>query len=81
MRHQATEGCFVRSDGTYDTEAFFQELLDSPAADEALAKIAIERAMRKDGMTRETAERLYGVVVVGGSTLQDSAQPCRSPQT
>jgi hypothetical protein len=37
------------------------ELLGNPAADVALSRVAVKRAVEQDGMTLETAERLYGL--------------------
>lgn len=42
------------------SDADHEELLDSPAADAAIAEMAVQRAIR-GGMSRADAERLYSV--------------------
>jgi len=50
-----------------DDAPIHDEILDNPVADEALAKIAIQRAMEEEGLTREEAEELYAVPSSGQS--------------
>lgn len=38
-----------------------EELLNNPAADLAISRAAVKRAMEQDGLTRELAEQLYGL--------------------
>jgi len=46
-------------------KAMLEELAGTPAADRALAEIAVERAIEKQGLSREDAERIYGSPDVG----------------
>jgi hypothetical protein len=45
---------------TGESSAIYEELLDNPEADAALSKIAVERAIAENGMSRADAERYYG---------------------
>lgn len=53
-----TNEFFYRRGDKRRDEALHEPILDNPAADEAISRQAIERAMRR-GLTREQAERLY----------------------
>jgi hypothetical protein len=54
-----TNEFFYRRGGKRRDEALHGPILDNPAADEAISRLAVERAMRRD-LTRKQAERLYG---------------------
>lgn len=49
---------FYRQGGKKQDAALHEPILDNPKADEAISRLAVERAMR-GGLTREQAERLY----------------------
>jgi hypothetical protein len=54
-----TNEFFYRRGGKRRDEALHGPILDNPAAEKAISRQAIERAMRR-GLTREQAQRLYG---------------------